>query len=177
MLVEQSAHFYSALVSQELSKDIPDCFDIYGRLIGSWALEVYDYQRDGVVRRSAGEVHFARVLEGRAVQLVWIIPRRSGRESMLAKDGNRYGTTLCIWDNSIQAWQVTWVNPVTGVRDELIARQSGSDIAQIGRHADGTPVRWNFTQITPDSFLWTGEALNPDGETWRREVEFHAMRT
>jgi hypothetical protein len=33
-----------------------------------------------------------------------------------------------------------------------------------------------FTEITPDSFRWTGEALNPDGKTWRLEGEFRARR-
>jgi hypothetical protein len=61
-------------------------------------------------------------------------------------------------------------------RDELIGRRSGKDIVQVGAHADGTPIRWIFSEITPESFRWTGEALNPDGRTWRLEAEFHGRR-
>ena len=77
---------------------------------------------------------------------------------------------------SIQAWRVTWINPVTGGRDELIGRWSGKDIVQLGTHSKGTPIRWTFTEITPDSFRWLGEALQPDGKTWTLEGEFRAKR-
>ena len=71
---------------------------------------------------------------------------------------------------------MTYVNPLTGQRDELTGRRAGSDLVQIGTHADGTPIRWNFTDITRDSFRWTGVALAPDGVTWTLEAEFHARR-
>jgi hypothetical protein len=123
-----------------------------------------------------GKVHFARVLEGRAVQDVWIMPRRSERGAEMDKTVNTYGTTLRIWDASLQAWRVTWINGVTGSRDELVGRWSGNDIVQVGTHANGTPIRWMFTEITPSSFCWTGEALQPDGKTWKLEGEFLAKR-
>ncbi len=104
------------------------------------------------------------------------MPRHSDRVAELGKTNNMYGTTLRVWDGAIQAWRVTWINPVTGARDELIGRWSGKDIVQVGTHADGTPIRWIFSEISPDSFRWTGEALNPDGETWRLEGEFRARR-
>jgi len=33
-----------------------------------------------------------------------------------------------------------------------------------------------FSEITPNGFHWTGEALNPDGHTWKLEGEFRATR-
>jgi hypothetical protein len=65
---------------------------------------------------------------------------------------------------------------VSGSRDELIGKRSGSEIVQIGAHSDGTPIRWVFDEITADSFHWIGEALEPDGKTWRLEGEFQARR-
>ena len=46
----------------------------------------------------------------------------------------------------------------------------------MGAHADGTLIRWIFTDITPDSFRWVGEALEADGNTGRLEAEFLAQR-
>jgi hypothetical protein len=89
---------------------------------------------------------------------------------------NMYGTTLRVWDPGIQAWRVTYINPVNGQRDELIGRRSGNDIVQIGTHADGTPIRWSFTEISENSFHWLGEALGPDGKSWKLEGEFRARR-
>jgi len=174
---QEKGSFHDALAASGRSAEIPDSADVYGWLVGSWELEVCHYHgTDLLARRVKGEVHFAWVLEGRAVQDVWIYPPRSERTPHVDKTSNTYGTTLRVWDPSIQAWRVTWINPVTGNRDELIGRRSGKEIVQVGTHGNGTPIRWIFTDITPDSFRWTGEALEPDGKTWKLEAEFRARR-
>jgi hypothetical protein len=175
-LTESTATFLDALVASERWHEIPEAADIYGRFVGSWNIDVFDYAADGTVHNSTGEVHFARVLEGRAVQLVWSIPRREDRSAALPQARNRYGTTLNVWNPELGAWRVTWINPVTGARNELVGRSIGSEIVQIGTHADGRPVRWSFTQIAQHSFRWTGEVLNADGQTWTLQMEFRARR-
>ncbi|HJZ95809.1 MAG TPA: hypothetical protein VKE70_04845 [Candidatus Solibacter sp.] len=164
-----------ALPSTGRSPEIAPDDDVYGWLIGSWELDVRRYRGDVSARNLKGEVHFAWVLEGRAVQDVWIMPQLSERTPQLDKTCNMYGTTLRVWDASLKAWRITWINPVTGAHNELIGRWSGKDIVQIGAH-NGTPVRWMFTEITPNSFRWTGEVLEEDGATWRLEGEFLARR-
>jgi hypothetical protein len=37
-------------------------------------------------------------------------------------------------------------------------------------------VRWSFTEITPDSFRWTGERSRDDGKTWHLQADFRARR-
>lgn len=166
----------SALAAPGRSPEIPDSADVYGWLIGSWELDVLHYVFDVSARGLKGEAHFGWVLEGRAVQDVWIMPPRSQRTSNPEKGTNMYGTTLRIWDPRIQAWRVTWINPVTGSRDELVGCWNGQDVVQTGTHSDGTPIRWMFTEITPESFHWIGEALESDGKTWKLEGEFRARR-
>lgn len=157
-----------ALAATGRAPEIPPEADLYGWLEGSWKLDVLHYAADVRDRNIQGEAHFGWVLEGRAVQDVWIMKA----ENIV----NTYGTTLRVWDAALQAWRVTWTNPISGRRDELIGRRHGSDIVQIGAHADGTPIRWIFTGITADSFRWIGEALNPDGATWKLEAEFRGRR-
>lgn len=159
------------------SPEIPEGANVYGWLVGSWELDCLYYA--GVDIRAQGikgEAHFEWVLEGRAVQDVWIMPHRAARASDSGSAGNMYGTTLRVWDPSIQAWRITWINPVSGHRQEQIGRRVGNEIVQIGAMADGTPTRWRFTEITPDSFHWLGEAIAPDGETWALQGEFRARR-
>ncbi len=168
--------FQSALVAAERSTQISEADDLYGCLVGSWELDVLHYRVDVREKRLKGEAHFAWALEGRAVQDVWIMPPRSERTDETDPACNMYGTTLRVWDPTIKAWRITWTNPVTGQCDRLVGRRQGKDLVQIGTHADGTPICWRFTDITPDSFRWIGEALNPDGKTWRIEAEFHAKR-
>jgi hypothetical protein len=71
---------------------------------------------------------------------------------------------------------VFWFNPEDGVRAELIGRRRGNEIVQEGHFPDGTQIRWTFSDITPDSCRWRGERLEPDGKTWRLQVEFRARR-
>ncbi|HEY7184391.1 MAG TPA: hypothetical protein VIC84_23345, partial [Blastocatellia bacterium] len=79
-----------ALGSPARSNEITDQEDIYGWLIGDWEATVYDYAADGTMRESSGEWHFGRVLEGRAIQDVWIAPPRSQRNGpSLSKQYNR----------------------------------------------------------------------------------------
>lgn len=157
-----------ALEAAGRAPDIAEESDVYGWLAGSWDLDVVRYGVDVSAEGLRGEVHFAWVLGGRAVQDVWMAD--------LGARGKMNGTTLRVWDASIGAWRVTWIHPVTGARDELVGRRVGDDIVQIGTHANGTPIRWCFTDITPDSFRWTGEALQQDGASWKLEGEFRARR-
>lgn len=175
--VRQADGFATLLQAAGRSTEIPESSNAYGWLVGSWELEVLRYQGDDVSAvRIGGEAHFGWVLEGRAIQDVWIMPRCSLRHADLEKTNNMYGTTLRVWDPTIQAWRINWINPVSGHREQQIGRRVGKDIVQVGARADGTPTRWQFTEITADSFHWTGEALEPDGKTWKLEGEFRARR-
>jgi len=82
--------------------------DIYGFLIGSWELDIVGYDEEKNVIHSIGEAHFAWVLEGRAVQDVFINPRRTDRGPDSPKFANWFGTTIRIYDPTIQAWRVNW---------------------------------------------------------------------
>jgi hypothetical protein len=44
---------------------------------------------------------------------------------------NMYGTTLRVWDPSIQAWRITWRNPAGDHHENQIGGRSGTDVAQI----------------------------------------------
>src|SRR5688572_19181387 len=167
---------HAALASSGRSADIPQEMDLYGWLVGSWELDVVAYDDAGEVLHTRGEAHCAWILEGRAVQDVFINPRRSDRGPGSPKFANWLGTTLRIYDPSVDAWRVNWFNPHDGVRADLIGRRRGDQIVQEGTFPDGTPIRWTFSEIANDSFRWRGERLEPDGKTWKLQVEFHGKR-
>jgi hypothetical protein len=168
--------FVDFLAPTSRAPDIRPEDDLYGFLIGSWELDLVAYPDDGNVTHTTGEAHFAWVLGGRAIQDVFINPQRSDRAPDSPKFGNWYGTTFRYFDKAIRAWRVFWFNPDDGVRAELIGRRLGNEIVQEGHFPDGTPIRWTFSEITPDSCRWRGERLGPDGKTWRLQVEFRARR-
>lgn len=152
--------------------------DMFAPLIGDWDAEVVDHLPGGISRRQSAEMHFAWVLEGRAIQDLWIAPARHDRvrSDPLAADGNRYGTTLRVYDPELDAWRVTWWNPVTRVETRLVGRRVGSQIVQTGADSDGRLIRWVFVELRSDRFHWRGERSADGGHTWTCDTEYFARR-
>ncbi len=161
------------------ASDRADKLSLYGRLIGDWDSDILAHSPDGARHHATGEIHFGWVLEGRAIQDVWMIPRRGDRlpgTRPMPVAGNWYGTTLRIYDPTIDAWRIYWIDPATNSFYTQIGRARGRDIVQEGRTDSGALSRWSFTEITADSFLWLGESSADGGATWRRVVEVKARR-
>ncbi|MGH6777832.1 MAG: hypothetical protein ACRECL_07470 [Bradyrhizobium sp.] len=155
-----------------------DALALYGRFVGSWDAEVTAYGNDGISYHSDGEIHFGWVLQGRAVQDVWMIPRLAKWQSAPAFPiaGNWYGTTLRVYDPTIEAWRITWIDPARNVFRQQIGRAQGADIVQEGTTETGALSRWSFTEITSNSFHWLGEARPADSPAWRLLVDVRAQR-
>jgi len=170
--------FLEALHSDAPAPDRAQEMSLYGQFIGSWNVKVIDRDPDGSCHEGIGEVHFGWVLEGRAVQDVWIVPGRDARHGPnFSINGNRYGTTLRIYDPNIKAWHIIWVNPVTQTYNTMIGRMVKDEIIQEYREEDGALNQWVFTEITPNSFHWIGRSSRDEGKTWNVETEFFARRT
>ena len=95
-----------ALLAESRSPDIPETEDIYGWMIGSWELDVVGHDDEGNIIHTTGEAHVGRVLEGRAVQDVFINPRRSDRGPDSPGFANWFGTTIrvyCGWRQMISS--------------------------------------------------------------------------
>jgi hypothetical protein len=151
---------------------------LYAWMVGRWDMEVTTILEDGTTHGGRGEIHAGWVLQGRAIQDVWMIPRLRDRQpgiGPLQGAGNWYGTTLRIFDPALDAWRILWSDPATNFFAQQIGRAQGADIVQIGPDPRGGSVRWVFSEIQRDSFHWTGERA-PDDRNWRREVDIRAHR-
>ena len=104
--------------------------DLYGWLIGSWEMDTVRHLDDGTIQKWTGECHFGWVLEGRAIQDVWIRPKRPAPSTM-------YGTTLRIFDPGIGGWHIIWSDPLNQDYSRQIGRAEGKDIVQIGDDSRG----------------------------------------
>jgi hypothetical protein len=169
--------FLDALGADGPAADRAGKMEQYGRFVGSWQLDVLQIAEDGSQRRRKGEWHFGWVLEGRAIQDVWIVPPRGKlRHGDAAANVNSCGTTLRVYDPRIDAWQIQWTDPVTQNFLQMVGREEGDDIVQLGSRPDGQLIRWRFSEITHDSFRWTGEISADGGASWRLHVDFAARR-
>jgi hypothetical protein len=162
-MIEQSG-FVKALHSDGPASDRTEQFEPYGWLIGDWMMDATVQRDDGTTLNGVGEIHFGWVLQGRAIQDVWILP------------GIFYGTTLRIYDPGLEAWHILWSDPLRQAYTRQIGRAEGNDIVQIGKNDKGETQRWRFVDIARDSFRWLGELSRDDGKTWQLQAKFRARR-
>jgi hypothetical protein len=151
---------------------------LYGWLVGHWETTVSTHLEDGSQHEGRGEIHADWILQGRAIQDVWMIPRLAERRPSVAPlpgAGNWYGTTLRIYDPNTDAWHILWSDPVTCFFTQQLGRARGHDIVQEGPDPRGGLMRWTFSDIQPESFHWTGERA-ADGKSFRLEVDIRARR-
>ena len=137
---------------------------LYAWLVGSWEMDAVVHADDGTTHRGRGEVHAGWVLDGRAIQDVWILP------------GVFHGTTLRIYDPGRDAWHILWNDPLRPYFARQVGRAHGDDIVQEGTNDAGEGTRWSFSDITPDSFRWRGERSRDGGATWQLQAEFVLRR-
>lgn len=172
-----SQEFLNALSSSGRAPELANVDDVFGWLIGSWELDAVLHEGDGQARRIKGELLVAWVLEGRAIQDLFIFPRRADRPSGPPAKGDRYATTIRTYDPAIRAWRVIFVNPASPETNaQLTARLTGNDIEMEGNLADGTPIRWRYREIRDTSFHYTAELRMGDGKSWQLYLELFGRR-
>ncbi|TIW01030.1 MAG: hypothetical protein E5V85_01580 [Mesorhizobium sp.] len=164
------SQFLTALASDGPSVDRAKDMDLYGWLIGSWEMETIHHLGDSTIEKWTGECHFGWVLEGRAIQDIWIRPKRPSPSTM-------YGTTLRVFDPGSGSWHIIWSDPLNQDYSRQIGRAEGKDIVQIGDDSRGLQTRWRFTEITADSFHWIGEERSAESDPWQVTYEHFARRT
>jgi uncharacterized protein YciI len=143
---------------------------LFGRFVGSWTLE---WSAPGA-EPAAGELHFGWVLGGRAVQDLWIVPGR-GQPGEGQPPLGFHGSTIRFYDPAIDAWRSTWIEPVNGRVRRFIGRPHGDEIVLLSDE-DDPQLRWRFTAIEPDSFIWRSESSSDGGTTWRFDEQMIARR-
>jgi hypothetical protein len=162
--------FCRALVSDGPS--LPRPAQIFAPFIGSWDLTVRWFDAGGQLSRTEpGEWHFAWVLEGRAIQDVWIVPPRAQRTGGALYE---YGTSVRFYDPQLEAWQSTWIGPMHGVVRTFVAHQREDAVVLETTPGVSPAMRWSFREVAADSFTWTNEVR--EGEGWRIQQTFEARR-
>lgn len=172
-----SSGFLRGLAASGPAAEYAEQLMLYGQFVGDWLAETTELMADGTVVPSRWDIRFDWVLEGRAIQDLWISPVREGRNVGWSESGNRYSTTLRVYDPKIDAWHIIWVNPPNGYITRQLARKVGNEIVQIADiDASGSLVRWVYRDITRDSFRWCNERSVDQGNSWRLVQEMRASR-
>ena len=162
--------FAKALCSDKKNEKIPEAYDYFGGLIGEWVIEWNDRLDNAVPRRVKGEWIFSRVLDGTAVQDLFIVPSRTERLNNLQADAE-YGTTLRIYNPNTTAWDIFY--GCTGSAFRLTAVKAGDEVV-LTENVEGK-MRYVFSEITADTFRWRKEYLASE-EHWTVAAIVTAVR-
>jgi len=165
----------NGLAAAALDPELAERLAVFGQFVGDWEFDGTWHLPDGSTRRAKGEWSFGWILEGRAIQDVWMVPSRvERRRTGAALIG--YGTTVRCYDPRLDAWRVTWNGVLDGYTTVLIARKTGTGILLEGKDAGENPMRWSFSEIAPTSFRWQRVVSKDGGRTWPLEFEMRVRR-
>ena len=148
--------FIEALISESKNTALPDEFNYFGKIIGSWEINYIEGNNSLAIK---GEWHFSWVLEGMAIQDVIILP------------DYEYGTSLRIYNPDTHTWDVAY--GYTGKIIRLEAKKQDDKIMLTFVNEERR--KWVFTKIEDYCFHWENITVKEDGE-WYINAEIFAER-
>ncbi|MCI0446185.1 hypothetical protein L0152_23585 [bacterium] len=166
---DSGAAMLTALAASGPNSSLGDQAQVFDRFIGTWDADFTFHTADGKISHSSGELIFGWVLDGLAVQDIWIsYPKSAGKERSI-------GTSVRFFDTKSKMWRVVFVNPAFGAAINVEGGAVGDRIILRGKDIDGAEIRWSFNDMKDDSFVWRGEKSRDGGKTWALEEE-HRMK-
>jgi len=148
-----------------------DQAEVVGRLVGAWDVEYTHFAKDGKTTRRTGEFIVGWVMDGRAIQILWIVDPSGTR-----KDREVY-TNLHWLDPKSRAWRSAFVDPEHGSVARFTGGPVGHDRFVLETQDFGsTLARWSANDIRPDSFVWRDEGSSDGGKTWKLQAEYQMRR-
>ena len=149
-------NFIQSLICEGKNKILPEEFDYFKKLIGSWKIDYIENNNSHMIQ---GEWHFSWVLEGMAIQDVIILP------------DYEYGTSLRIYNSDTHVWDVAY--GYTGKIIRLEARKQDDMI--VLTYIDDERRKWVFTKIEDNYFHWQNVTVKDNGE-WDINATIYAER-
>lgn len=140
----------------------------FDEFVGTWDVAYTNIAKDGSKENVPGQLIVGWILDGRALQDIWI------QQSSNPSEPPFKGTTIRFYDPEKKIWRVTWVDPVNRAQLFLEGVRTGNTIDLFADIPKGR-IRWSFHDIEPDYFTWRGELSTDNGKSWRL-LESHVMR-
>jgi hypothetical protein len=166
-----SLDLVAALEATSPNPSLGDHAQVPGRLVGTWDVEYTDFAKDGKAIHRTGEFIVGWVMDGRAIQDVWIVNpsgKRSEREVY---------TTLHYFDPKSRTWHATFVDPEHSSIARFTGGPQGNDRFVLETPDLGSEThRWSFNDIRSDSFVYRDESTSDGGKTWKLHSEYQMKR-
>lgn len=148
--------FLTLLLSNERNSDIPEEDDFFGKLIGDWKFDMLANPNTEQEHHVNGEWVFRRVLDGMAVQDIFLCPARGERPN-----GGEYGSTIRYYNKKTHTWNISYSCNEGTVHLEAKKENNKIVLTEINEKR----LKWTFSDITETTFTWTSTNLNEKGDT------------
>lgn len=154
------ARFADALVSSGPSPEHPKRMTRFGQLVGSW------HVRGRRLDEPTGEWRdrdftwlVSWVMDGRAIQDLEVV-EKDDREQTIA-------VAVRVYDPTAGIVRVSYFSPALNQYANLVAQGWRDGIRQDGTQNDERPIRWNFSEVSAQSYTFDGWVSDDDGVTWK----------
>ena len=144
--------------------------DLFGQFVGTWDADYSFIGKDGSVRRARGEVLFGWILDGYALQDIFLGYPNPGSNERRMVTGVRFV------DPKTDKWTLMFAAPSFAAAVRMEGGAEGDRIVLRGKDDKGDLLRWSFNDINSGSFVWRGETSHDGGKTWVLEEEHRMTR-
>ena len=153
----------SKLYAKNLHTSIPENKDTFGKFIGKWSLDLTIINFDGTHSKHKGEWHFHRILQGRAIQDIWIIPDLTSYKD---NEFHEYGTTIRTFNPKTSKWKAVWVGPIQNQFFIFDVEDYNDEIILTLNNDSNLDMKWRFFDISKNSFKWKSELKIKKHDNW-----------
>ncbi|MDT8718461.1 hypothetical protein IAI10_17490 [Clostridium sp. 19966] len=162
--------FSERLICNTKGSVIPEEYNYFGKLVGEWDIEYVDSFGTDRERHVKGEWIFSWILDGTAIQDIFICPSTAERLTNVQPDAE-YGTTLRIYNPNSKAWDIFY--GCTGSATRLEAKKEENKI--VLTEITNKKMKWIFSDITENQFHWQNISTE-DGDSWHVNSDIFATR-
>ena len=143
---------------------------LMGRLVGTWDVDYVDIAKDGAVKRHPGQLIVGWVMDGRAIQDLWIVDPWGSRTEREGYADIRY------FDPKTKTWPAAFFDPEHASIARFTSGPVDGDRIVLNTQDLGGDTRWSFNEIGPNAFIFRDEVSGDGGKTWRLRSEDHLTR-
>lgn len=141
---------------------------LFGQFVGDWDIvECLTLNEEGKWTKSSGELHWGWILDGRALQDVWMTTDPVIWDK---------GTTIRFFDKEKGQWQSIWVSPGQGAVRKFEGTKIGEEIVLKTTDQESVIMKWVFYDIRRNSFGWRSEKSSDQGRTWKINEKMKIIR-
>jgi len=167
------SEFQNALISEFPKSELEEKLSLFGQFVGEWDFEGVFEKGTPDEWRVPGEWFFSWILDGTAIQDVFICPTRKEREINPHPDAE-YGTGIRFFNPSTDTWSVCY--GLYGKMSVFEAKQVENQIIVRNKDESEGLNQWVFSDVTTNAFHWQNRTSYDGGNTWCVNFELFARR-